>query len=97
VNRKTFAEILEEARIPCARSSFKRARAASQLRHAARSTHSHRAAQRLSVIKTESILLAMTLAPEHCYSRPASDAPHLLSIKFLRLGRLHLRKEGMLL
>ena len=88
----TFRDILEATRVSAARTAWAKAKTASGFRHLARQQRRYRTARRWSVLKLQSVQRALTLAPEHCTVRSASDAHDLWSVRFRSAGWLHLPK-----
>ena len=94
-SRKSFRDVLNASRPAAAREAWRRARRASQLRHAARGQGNRRAALQLAEIKRAAIFRAVSLSPAEV--RVSIDrlatSPHI-SIRFNNAGALHLPLHG---
>jgi hypothetical protein len=88
-SRQTFAELIEQTRVLCARRHFERAMVAGLLRRQARDDGDNGARRRFAAMKDEGIRKALELAPEKVRVKQATDNPALMSVLFSGLVALH--------
>jgi hypothetical protein len=86
--RFSFSQIVEMARPEAAETAWRRARAASGLRHVLRRAGNNAGARTFSTVKLNAIRLAVALAPERIRVRP-SEQGHLLSVRYCGMSSLH--------
>jgi hypothetical protein len=94
-HRRTFAELVEQARVPCARRHFERAMAAGLLRRQARDDGDNQSRRRFAAMKDEGIRKALELAPEKVRVKQATDNPSLMSVLFSGLVSLHCPPDAL--
>jgi hypothetical protein len=90
-HRRTFRQIIEESRVETATAAWKRAAAASNLRHFLNSVGHHRWAREMGKLKARCLERVVEILPEQVQVTIDDNYPiGLVIVDWARHGRLHL-------